>query len=112
MMSEKFLYKYSEIQPQKMCIYRGIFPSGEIKYFQQMLKGCITTILFEYDFDGRLSLILAPLVDPLYWNKLTKNEFTDTYLKWGRKFKDYEEDFCENFEPLPGYLKELDKKKK
>lgn len=102
---------YEEIKPQKMCIYKGVLPSGQIRFFMQMVRGCLTTLDLEYEVDGKLTLMLSPIVAPLYWSKLTSHEFSNQCLKWGKKVTEFEEDFLDDFKPLPLYLEKLDKRK-
>jgi hypothetical protein len=104
------MYSYKDCQPEKMCIYKGVFRSGNIRYFMQMVKGILTTIDLEYSRDGELVNFLMPLEDPLFWGKITREEFNEKCIEWNKKFKDFEHDFSEVFINPPLYIKELDKR--
>lgn len=100
------MFLYKDKKPEKICIYKGVFPSGEIKNFMQMVPGVFTTLQLEYNAEGYLSLVLIPLVEPLAWYWLSEKEFYNQCLHWNKKVDEFEEDFSSlEFTTLPKFIK-------
>ena len=76
-------------KPKKISIYKGWFPSGIIRftYFD-----CKTGNWGK----GKLGVNYIPLVEPIKWRKLNRNEFYQIIYLWDVDKKYLEEDLILN----------------